>query len=440
MPRVAGVDVVVVGAGPAGSMTALLLASAGHDVLLLERREFLGPKPCGDRISAGATAILRSLGLLPRIEMERPAHLTGWRIISPSGRELSGGFGDHDPAAPHPETALSLPRARLDRILLNTARQRGVEVQTGTTVTDLIRSRDGAVAGVRARGRGDRPMEVRARLVVGADGLRSIVARRLGLLTRPPRLRKVSLTTYLHGVHGLGSWSEMHLAADACAGLAPVHATRPGGDPPLSNLTIVVDGDRFAREIATAGTAAFFSRILRRFPLLAARLPEPLPEPASAGLLTAGPFDWKTRSTIAPGAALVGDAAGCFDPFTGQGIYQGLAAALILAEEAGAALRNGRRDPPLLRRYARRRERLLQGAKVVQRAIETVISRPTLADNAIRILRRAPRAAETITAITGDRRPARSLLNPAVAFSLLLSCAGRGTGSPSEPSRDDRLG
>ncbi len=123
---------------------------------------------------------------------------------------------------------------------------------------------------------------------------------------------------------------------------------------------------------------------------------------------------------MAPGAALVGDAAGYYDPFTGQGIYQALASAELLAQEADAALRAGRPgDGILLRGYARRRLRLLRGARLLQRVIEAVLSRPCQADAILARLRRAPAAADALVAVTGDLRRAGSLLDPRLLFSLV---------------------
>ncbi len=435
MPRVEQVDAVIVGAGPAGSATAILLARAGHHVVLLDRHDFPRAKPCGDCLSAGATGILRRLGVLPRVDAEHPAHLTGWRLIAPGGREFYSGFQDLAPGDPHPGTALALPRERLDRILLDAARREGAEVRTGVRVTDLIRDGEGAIVGVRALNAGAEPRSIRSRLVVGADGLRSIVARRLDLVRRLPRLRKVSLTAHLPGIRDLGAWGEMHLADGACVGVAPVYHPIPTDEPHLYNVTLVVDGDRFAREIARSGTAPFFRTMLRRFPRIRERIPlaasplaaaprDQIPEHAApTTLLASGPFDRPTRDVVAPGAALVGDAAGYFDPFTGQGIYQALAAALILAEEADAAFRTDPHATPHLRRYARRRERMLLGARVVQRLIETIIARPALADRAIAYLARSPNTAAALLAVTGDLRPARSLLHPGIAIDLFRMSA-----------------
>ena len=111
-------DAVIVGAGPAGSATALLLARAGHEVLLLDRRDFPRAKPCGDCLSPEAARVLDRLGLLADVLAARPARLRGWRIISPAGHAFGATFAFAANGDPRVETAISLRREILDAVLL----------------------------------------------------------------------------------------------------------------------------------------------------------------------------------------------------------------------------------------------------------------------------------------------------------------------------------
>lgn len=429
-------DVIVVGAGPAGSAAAQLLAARGHAVLLLDRERFPRAKPCGDCLSAAVSPLLDRLGLLDGVLAERPARLRGWQVFAPSGVSFFGEFGADSDDPSRPTTALAIPREMFDHVLLRGALASGAEFRT-VHVTGLLRDRAGRITGVAGRADGDAPVELRARLVIGADGLRSVVARRLGLVRPPGRVRKASLSAHVIGITDVDDIGEMHLAPGACAGLAPV--SQPDADGAvLCNLTLVVDSRVYAREIAS-GAETFYWNTLRRFPRLADRLDDAMivqprtaavstramvGDPATVAprpprLLASGPFDRPTRDVVADGAALVGDAAGYFDPFTGQGIHQALASAEILTEEADAALRAGDLSAKRLRRYARRHGALLRAPRALQRVIEFVVSRPSLADRAIRRLGAAPRAAAALVAATADLHPLRDLAAPAALVAFL---------------------
>lgn len=414
--------VIVVGAGPAGSVTALLLARRGVPVLLLDRTAFPRPKACGDCLSAAATELLRRQGLLDRVLAAGASRIDHWEIVAENGGRATGRFGD--------ATALSLERRRLDAVLLRAAIDAGARFRTGH-VTDLV-VRGGRVRGVRIRDGddddgGDGRSVLESRLVVAADGLRSVVARRLGRVRRPPRLRKVSLTAHLPDPAGGLGHGEMRLIPHGCLGYAPA------GEG-LINLTLVVTTDA-AASLGAQGPVAFFREQLRHAPDLEHRLQASLDGLRPGSLLASGPFDVPTRAPFAPGAALVGDAAGYYDPFTGQGIYHAMAAAEILADAVGPALAGSefshRSLDRALRRYGRSQRRLAAPARRVQHGVEWVLSRPWLANRILRRLATAPTAMDRLVAVTGDLRRPASLLSPAVVSSFIVPPPG----GPIDPHR-----
>jgi 2-polyprenyl-6-methoxyphenol hydroxylase-like FAD-dependent oxidoreductase len=251
---------------------------------------------------------------------------------------------------------------------------------------------------------------VHARLVVGADGLRSRVARELGAIARPARLRKLSLTTHVELSAPRGGFGEMHAAGSLCLGIAPVTA-----DGALCNVTLVADAARHGRDVAQ-DARAFFIRSLAAFPQLRSRDIDP------RELLASGPFDLPVRRIAFDGAVLVGDAAGYFDPFTGQGVFHALAAAERLAPVVAAAL-DARRGPVAagaLAPYVAAHRALTRGPRRVQRLVDAVVTRPALAELAIAAIARRSPIARALLAVTGDVRPASALLDPRLALSLLV--------------------
>jgi len=388
--RDADADVVVVGGGPAGSTVATLLARRRRSVLLLDRARFPRPKPCGECLNPGAVAALDRLGTLDDVLSLDPAPLWGWRLRTRS-TDVSASFGGD-------LRGLGVMRRALDAALLERARKEGVDVVEGCQVT-AVAAADGPGTRPRVELRVDGPghaASLRPRIVVGADGLRSVVVRSLGLVARRPRLRKVSLTTHVRGEALPGGQGLLDIHDGVTLGVAPV-----GGG--VWNVTVVAAASR-AEESTLADPARFVAAVLED------RLPEARWD-LEDGPYASGPFDWPVRGAWAPGAVLVGDAAGYFDPFTGQGIYRALRTAELAAPAIDAAIERGSWAP--LAAYHRRWAREARGGRLVQRGVEAVMARPRLRS---RVLRRlgASGGLPAVIRVTGDAAPPATLLHPSV--------------------------
>jgi len=415
-------DVGIVGAGPAGATAALLFARRGLDVVLVDRAWFPRPKPCGDCISPEANRVLDRIGVLDDILAREPARLAGWRITGPSGRTFVGRFADIAPDDPMVGASLALDRERLDAVLLGAAIRAGAVFVPGVRVSGVTcDALHASLQGATADGAG---FALRARLIVGADGLRSVVARRLGLVRRPPRPRKISLTAHRIGIRGEEDIGEMHLGDGLCIGLAPAGWIGEAPGRALAwNVTLVADTDRYARAPA-AQPGTFFCRALECFPGLARRIDAAPPAPSAPdapadGLLRSGSFDVPVRACTAPRVALAGDAAGYYDPFTGQGIYQAVRGAELLVDATAAALLGRSSADVPLARYALEHRTLVRGARRVQRIIDAVLSRPRAADAAIAWLAARPAAVAALLAVTGDLAPPRTLLRPGTLLAMV---------------------
>ena len=201
------IDVLIVGAGPAGSGAACGLARSGHRVVLVDRCEFSRDKACSEYLGPGAADLLHRLSVLEELREAGANPLTGTTVIAAHGSRLTGRFAlasAHRPDA----VGLSVTRRILDDSLLRAAVRAGADFLPRTTVEDLV-VEDGVVRGAALRTSDGEHHTIRARLTVGADGLRSIVARRLrGVRMAVPR--RMAFVAHVHGwrkiraVHELG--------------------------------------------------------------------------------------------------------------------------------------------------------------------------------------------------------------------------------------------
>lgn len=381
-------EVVIVGAGPAGSATAARLAQAGHDVLLLDRAHFPRRKPCAECVNPAGVDALRRLGAWEAVSAAPHSPLHGWRITPTAGCGFDGSFPDSI-------AGIAIPREVLDAILVRHAANSGAEVRTGVRVVELLRDAKAAVAGVRVQGE-DGEREIAARLVVGADGLRSVVLRRLGLLRRRPKLRKLALTAHVTGFYGPPGRGEVRVrGGGALLGIAPV------GDG-LANATVVVPGDR--SDEVSGDADGYFVAALDSYGFDGLRRVDEV--------LATGPFDCPVRSAVADGALLVGDAAGYYDPFTGQGIYRALHGGELAAETAHAALRAGDTSVRALAPYERARRRAFGPGERMQHVVEAFVTRPRLLSVIGRRFTARPSLADALIRVTGDVSPAGSLFTP----------------------------
>lgn len=340
-------DVVVVGAGPAGSTAAYWLAQSGLDVMVLEKSQFPREKVCGDGLTPRAVKQLVAMGI-----DTSPAN--GWianqglRILG-GGMRLEIGWPD---LASYPSYGLVRPRQDFDEVLARAAQKAGAQLHEQTTVTDPVRNeRTGRVEGVTTKdGR-----TLRAPVVLVADGNSSRFSLALERQRREDRPMGVAYRRYYksprHADDWLESWLELRDAkADdngARGRLLPGYGWVFGVGDGTSNvgLGILNTSDAFGRTDYRALLESWCASMPPEWGFV----PENATGPIRGAAL---PMGFNRKPHYADGALLVGDAGGMVNPMNGEGIAYAMESGKLAAEIVAQALAESAES---------RRERVLEG-------------------------------------------------------------------------------
>jgi flavin-dependent dehydrogenase len=330
-------DAVVVGARAAGAATAMLLARAGMRVLVVDRIGYGTDTLSTHALMRGGVLQLYRWGLLDRIiDAGTP----------PIGRTTFR-YADGDVTVTikpsHGVDALYAPRRTLlDPLLVDTAIAAGADVHYGVTVTDVCRDRHGRVIGVEGRDDTGRPFAVGAAIVIGADGLRSTIAERVGAPVEHSGCSAGSVVYgYWSGIDAEGY--EWAFRPGFAAGLIPTN----------DGLTCVFAGSTPAR-VGRGGRQTLEDVVHHASPMIAERMAAGT---APAGVRSFAGRPAHLRQAWGPGWALVGDAGSWKDPISAHGLTDALRDAELLAGAVVASM-NGTAEHEALGAYQATRDRL----------------------------------------------------------------------------------
>ncbi|HEY1967525.1 MAG TPA: geranylgeranyl reductase family protein [Pseudonocardia sp.] len=344
-------DVIIVGAGPAGSTAATYLARAGLDVLLLEKSSFPRPKVCGDGFTPRGMKQIIDLGI-DCTERNGWLHNRGLRVLG-GGVSLELDWPD---LANFPDFGAVRPRQDFDELLARTAEKAGARLHEETSVTEaVLDERTGRVTGVKAnvgRGKDKREVSFTAPLTLACDGVSARVALSLGMTKRDDRPMGVAVRRYYTSPRTNDDYLESHLelwdrSDPADPKLLPGYGWIFGMGDGTSNVGLGILST--SRAFGSTDYRALLKSWLDGTPEEWGYRDENAVGTVGGAAL---PMGFNRTPHYRPGLLLVGDAGGMVNPFNGEGIAYAMESASVAADCAIQSLaRTGSSAEHALRNY-----------------------------------------------------------------------------------------
>ena len=303
-------DVIVAGAGPAGTSAAIHLARTGFRVLLVEQKKFPRPKLCGEFISPECRQHFQDLGVADAISLSGPTSLTETVFYSSGGHRVtvpSKWFGG--------SIALGLSRAVMDHVLLRRAQECGVTVLEGASISEPLTNGTG-VLGVKVKADGAE-QDYQAPLTIDATGRARILTRRINPAEARSKPALVAFKVHLRNTRVAPNACEIYFYKDGYGGLSTIEDN-------LSNLCFIVSAEQVKRYRSDPET------VMRELVMKNRRAAHTLDQAAAESEWLSASWErfGRQRPSPARGLLAIGDSAAFIDPFTGSG--------MLMAFESGA--------------------------------------------------------------------------------------------------------
>jgi len=400
-------DCIVVGGGPGGSTAAALLSKKGRRVLLIDKGKFPRDKTCGDAISGKSLGVLEELGLVREIEKADHGEIDGVLFSSPNGTVASIPFGK---GGGHISKGYTCRRQVYDGLLFQNAKK-GCDVMEGMAATALVKE-NGAAAGVLAVGADGREYEFRGKMVIGADGVNSVVAREIRGSETDPKHTCIAYRAYYSGITGMAGKLEIHFVKSIMPGYFWIFPMENG----IANVGVGMVMEDMKRHGTDLGKA--MGAMLKENPLFRERFANA----KMVSLLKAWqlPFGSKKRKVHAENALLVGDAAGLVDPFSGEGIGNAMLSGKLASEVAHEALAAGDTSERFLSRYEGRLWGAVWNELMTSYKMQQLGKHEFLLNFVVGKAAKSPKAREAIAGTLSNKEAKNEYASPLFYLKLLF--------------------
>lgn len=401
-------DAIVVGGGPGGTAAASFLGLKGKKVLLLEKETWPRDKTCGDALSGKSVEILIELGLAEQLEKSDHAVVNGLTFSSPNGTLVRIPFN-----ATEKDISKGYVSRRMvsDYIMWQSAAKH-CDAQDGMSVTAVVRD-NGRIVGVKAKGKDGAEHEFRGKIIIGADGVSSIVAREIRGADVDPDHTCIAYRAYYSGITGMDQSLEIHFVKSCMPGYFWIFPLENG----LANVGVgmlMTDMKKGNVNLQKAMLDAIAENPLFKDRFANAKLVSPI----KAWSL---PFGSKRRKVHDDNVMLVGDAAGLVDPFSGEGQGNALLSGKLAALAAVEALDSNDTSAAFLARYDERLWKAVWNEMQTSYSMQKLGRHEFLLNFVIGKAAKSPKAREAIAGTFTSKEARDEYSSPLFYLKLLLA-------------------
>ncbi len=339
-------DILIIGAGPAGTSAATILAGHGRRVLIIEREKF--PRyHIGESLIPFTFHPLQRLGLLPKMRASRFMKKYSVTFVQPDGHRSQPFYFDTRYDKDTVAQTWQVVRSEFDQMLLDHARERGAEVMEETTVTGLLRDADGRVTGVKIKDKTGATRELRARITLDCTGKEALTANLNGWHVKDPQLNKIAVWTYYKG-------SKREPGRDEGATTVAFVPDKgwfwhiPQHDDMVS-VGVVAEAKYLTRH-GVRDPQAIFHREVGQNQWIKEHLATGHP---TGGYHVTSEYTRYSKYCAAPGLLLVGDALAFLDPVFSSGVLLALKSGVLAGDTVHAGLSAHDLSPRRFAEYGR---------------------------------------------------------------------------------------
>jgi flavin-dependent dehydrogenase len=325
-------DVIVIGGGPAGSTVSTLIAQQGYQVRLFEREHF--PRfHIGESLIPETYWVLQRLGMLPKMQNSHFVKKYSVQFVNAAGK-LSAPFYFWDNKPHECSQTWQVVRSEFDQMMLDNAREHGVDVLEGARVVDVVFEGDHA-AGVTVQAEGGARRDVRAKVVVDASGQNGLLMNRFDLRIWDPVLNKGAIWTYWKGAHrdtGRDEGATMVIQTtnrDGWFWYIPQHGDQV-------SVGVVAPFDYLFKNRGDLGQT--YHEEVERCPAVKERVSNAT---RATGFFATKDYSYRSRQLAGNGWVLVGDAFGFLDPLYSSGVLLALKSGELAADAVCDGLASG---------------------------------------------------------------------------------------------------